>query len=63
MKGLKGECLPVSGAQGEEIRQFRSMSVLHIYYITYICLYYHLITIIYMLISLIFNGFSIRKKF
>ena len=75
MKGLRGECLQVSRARGEEFRGFLSMGVLHTYYITYTCLCTHLISMIYVLTggrvsntfwlitSLIFNGFSIRKKF
>ena len=49
VKGLKGECLHVSGDRGEEFRGFLSMSVLHTHYITYICLCYHLISVIYVL--------------
>ena len=33
VKGLKGECLQVSRARGEEFRGFLSMGVLHTYYI------------------------------
>ena len=66
------ECL---GARGENFRRLLYMNVLHNYYITYICLCNHQIHIInvltgseshmtFLLItSLIFNGFSIRKKF
>ena len=65
----------MSRARGEEFKGFLSMGVLHTYYITYICLCNHLISMIYVLTgnesqnmfwlitSLIFNGFSIRKKF
>ena len=41
VKGLKGECLQVSGDRGEEFRGFLSMCVLHTHYITYICLCNH----------------------
>ena len=63
------------GARGENFRRLQYMNVLHNYYITYICLFNHQIHIInvltgsgshmtFLLItSLIFNGFSIRKKF
>ena len=49
MKGLRGECLQVSRARGEEFRGFLSMDVLHTYYITYTCLCTHLISMIYVL--------------
>ena len=49
MKGLRGECLQVSRARGEEFRGFLSMGVLHTYYITYKCLCTHLISMIYVL--------------
>ena len=48
-EGLRGECLQVSRARGEEFRGFLSMGVLHTYYITYTCLCTHLITMIYVL--------------
>ena len=68
-------CVYVLGARGEGVRGLLYMDVLHNYYITYICLCNHQICINNMLTlnesqnmflvitSLIFNGFSIRKKF
>ena len=49
VKGVWGGCLRVFGSRGEEFRGLLSMGVLHTYYITYICVCNHLISMIYVL--------------
>ena len=79
MLGARGDrgrsCVYVLGVRGEGVKGLLYMDVLHNYYITYICLCNHQIcnnnmltlnesqNMFLLITSLIFNGFSIRKKF